>query len=84
MKVFYSIFFFVAIMFAIYLVSMYQVSDAEPQTSGIFENTTQNVSTAPAEVTMALGAISFIVKVGLAVVSLTMAVYIISEMVMKL
>ncbi|WP_297551984.1 hypothetical protein [Thermococcus sp.] len=83
MRVLYAIFFFVAVTFTLYLLTMYEVGNIEPQASSVFDNVTQNVSATPAEMTMALGTISFLARVGLAVVFLTMAVYVISELVMK-
>ncbi|WP_297467885.1 hypothetical protein [Thermococcus sp.] len=83
MRVLYAVFFFIAVTFSLYLLTMYMVGNTEPRASDVFENVTQNVSATPAEMTMALGTISFLARVGLAVVFLSMAVYVISELVMK-
>lgn len=83
MRVLYAVFFFIAVTFSLYLLTMYMVGNTEPSASDVFENVTQNVSATPAEITMALGTISFLARVGLAVVFLSMAVYVISELVMK-
>ncbi|NJE54491.1 hypothetical protein E3E28_04575 [Thermococcus sp. 21S9] len=83
MRVLYAIFFFVAVTFALYLSAMYMVGNTSPHASTVLENMTQNVTTSPREMTMALGTISFLARVGLAVVFLSMAVYVISELVMK-